>query len=82
MPFVTMGSGAYNAMSVFEQKFRDDLPLEEAKELVIEAVQAGITHDEGSGSNVDICVLMKDKTDYFRNIRIGNNKLYQKKFPY
>ena len=31
---------------------------------MIEAIEAGIIHDMGSGSNVDVCVITKDGTDY------------------
>lgn len=30
--------------------------------LVIEAISAGIYHDLGSGSNVDYCVITKEKS--------------------
>ncbi len=42
-----MGSGSLAAMAVFESKYRDDLTLEEARNLVIEAIEAGILHDLG-----------------------------------
>lgn len=32
-----------------------------------EAIEAGIFNDLGSGSNVDICVIEKGRTDYLRN---------------
>jgi len=38
---------------------------------LIEAISAGIHHDLGSGSNVDVCVITKDKADMKRNIKIG-----------
>ena len=40
---------------------------EEAIQLVQEAIEAGIFNDLGSGSNVDVCVITKDSTDYLRN---------------
>ena len=40
---------------------------EEAKVVVRDAIAAGILHDMGSGSNVDICVIKaNDKIDYIR----------------
>ncbi len=42
-----MGSGSLAAVAILESKFRDDLGVEEAKALVIEAVEAGIVHDLG-----------------------------------
>lgn len=47
---------------------------EEAVNLVIEAISAGIYHDLGSGSHVDYCVITKDKSEMFRN-SVTNDKL-------
>lgn len=62
-----MGSGSLHAMTIIESKFKDDLSREEAINLVIEAISAGIYHDLGSGSNVDYLVITKDKAEMFRN---------------
>lgn len=82
LPYCTMGSGSLAAISIFEAKFKDNLELNDAKNLVIEAVEAGIFHDLGSGSNVDVCVITKDHTDYLRNIKCHNIRAYSKKIPY
>jgi 20S proteasome subunit beta 2 len=42
-----MGSGSLAAIAVFEAKYKDDLNLEEGRNLVIEAIEAGINHDLG-----------------------------------
>merc|ERR1711893_566188 len=52
LPYVTMGSGSLAAMSVFEDRYKVDMELDEAKELVADAIRAGIFNDLGSGSNV------------------------------
>ncbi|XP_008300975.1 proteasome subunit beta type-10 [Stegastes partitus] len=57
LPFLTMGSGAAAAVSVFEDRFKPNMELEEAKQLVRDAIAAGIFCDLGSGSNVDLCVI-------------------------
>jgi 20S proteasome subunit beta 2 len=62
LPYVTMGSGSLAAMSIFESEYKIDLNMEEAMALVAKAVSAGILNDLGSGSNVDVCVITKDKT--------------------
>ncbi|KAI8370787.1 proteasome subunit beta type-7 [Choanephora cucurbitarum] len=67
LPYVTMGSGSLAAMSIFESKWKPDMNREEAIQLVQEAIEAGIFNDLGSGSNVDVCVITKDSTDYLRN---------------
>ena len=36
----------------------------------MDAIEAGIIHDLGSGSNIDICVIKKDSVDYCRNIKL------------
>jgi 20S proteasome subunit beta 2 len=61
LPFATMGSGSLNAMAVFEAGYRDGLGRDDAVALVTRAIRAGIYNDLGSGSNVDICVITKDK---------------------
>lgn len=47
---------------------------EEAIELVKDAIEAGIFNDLGSGSNVDVCVIEKDSTDYLRNYARPNER--------
>lgn len=41
LPFATMGSGSLNAMAVFENGYKDDMDVEEAKALVTAAIRAG-----------------------------------------
>lgn len=48
---------------------------EEAVNLCIEAISAGIYHDLGSGSHVDYCVITKDKSEMHRNA-VTNDKLH------
>lgn len=66
LPFLTMGSGAAAAVSVFEDRFKPKMELEEAKTLVRDAIAAGIFCDLGSGSNVDLCVITKEGVQYLR----------------
>ncbi|KAF1377145.1 hypothetical protein PFLUV_G00197550 [Perca fluviatilis] len=66
LPFVTMGSGASAAISVFEDRFKPNMELEEAKQLVQNAIAAGIFCDLGSGSNVDLCVITEAGVEYLR----------------
>jgi len=74
LPFVTMGSGSLAAMAVFESGFRPNMEVDEAKELVRQAIRGGIFNDLGSGSNVDVCVITKDKVDYIRPYDEANKK--------
>ena len=61
LPYCTMGSGSLNAMAVFEDGFKEDMGVEDAKKLVARAIRSGIYNDLGSGSNVDLCIIYKDK---------------------
>lgn len=82
LPFVTMGSGSLAAMSVFETGYKDDLEEDEAKDLVIEAIKAGIFNDLGSGSNVDVCIIRKDDVEMLRNCVKPNERKYRRKNGY
>jgi 20S proteasome subunit beta 2 len=42
---------------------------------VSKAIQAGIFNDLGSGSNVDVCIITKDRTDMLRNYLKPNEKV-------
>ncbi|XP_036417901.1 proteasome subunit beta type-10 [Colossoma macropomum] len=66
LPFLTMGSGAAAAVSVFEDRFKAKMELEEAKQLMRDAIAAGIFCDLGSGSNVDLCVITEKGVNYLR----------------
>ena len=67
LPYVTMGSGSLAAMSVFETQWKPDLTKDEAVKLTSDAILAGIWNDLGSGSNVDVAVITKEKTTLHRN---------------
>ncbi|XP_078501972.1 proteasome subunit beta type-7-like isoform X1 [Lissotriton helveticus] len=66
LPFVAMGSGSAAAIAVLEDRFKPNLEREDAKQLVREAITAGITCDLGSGSNVDLCIITKEGTESLR----------------
>lgn len=82
LPFATMGSGSLAAMAIFESKYKYGLSREEGIKLVAEAICSGIFNDLGSGSNVDICVITKGKTDYLRNHQLPNPRTYISKRGY
>ncbi|MBN3293869.1 PSB7 protein, partial [Polypterus senegalus] len=69
-----LGSGSLAAMAVFEDRYKEDMEEEEAKQLVRDAIAAGIFNDLGSGSNVDLCVITKNKIDYLRPHDLANKK--------
>lgn len=45
-----------------------------AKQLVRDAIAAGIFNDLGSGSNIDLCVITKNKVNYIRPHDEANKK--------
>ena len=73
-----MGSGCLAAMGVFESTYRDNMSEEDAKNMCIQAIEAGIYHDLGSGSNVDVSIITRGKVEYIRSIRSDNKKIYSK----
>jgi len=74
MPFVAMGSGSLCALSVLEAGYKMDMDEDSAKQLAKDAISAGIFNDLGSGSNVDLCVIKKDSTEYLRTFASENAK--------
>lgn len=76
LPYVTMGSGSLAAMSVFESTWKRGLDRQGAIKICSEAILAGIFNDLGSGSNVDVCVIEKDKpTELLRNYIKPNERV-------
>ncbi|KAI3654316.1 hypothetical protein MP228_001035 [Amoeboaphelidium protococcarum] len=61
LPFVTMGSGSLAAMAIFEAGWKKDMSKQQAIDLVVQAIEAGIFNDLGSGSNVDVTVLSREQ---------------------
>lgn len=74
LPYLAMGSGAAAAVSVLEDRFKPDMELQEAKQLVRDAIAAGIFSDLGSGSNVDLCVITEGQVDHQRGYDKPNAK--------
>lgn len=73
--FISMGSGSMNAISILESRYHKDLTLEEAKVLAIEAISAGILYDNGSGANVDLCIITESDCEYLRNYKLIGKRL-------
>lgn len=75
-PFLTMGSGSLAAMAILETYYKENMTQDEAEELVIRAIEAGVYHDLGSGSNVDVCIIKKGKVEYKRSVKSDNFKVF------
>lgn len=78
LPYHTTGSGSLAAMAILETYYKEDLTQDEAIKLVVAAIEAGIYHDLGSGSNVDVCIIKKGKVEYLRNYKHDNFKKFSK----
>lgn len=81
LPYATMGSGSLNAMAVFEARYRDAMPKDEAMRLVADAIRSGVLNDLGSGSNIDLCVITRDGVEYLRNYEFLQGRTYERQFP-
>merc|ERR1711920_932002 len=81
VPFVTMGSGSLAAMAVFESEYtrKEQINKEQAMEMVKRAILSGIMNDLGSGSNVDLCVITKDKTEFKEHRNIFKTEIPHKR---
>jgi len=80
LPFTTMGSGSLAAMAILESEYKDDMTVEEGKNLVAKAIRAGIFNDLGSGGNVDVCVITKDGGNILRNWQKPNERKYKAQY--
>lgn len=85
LAYATMGSGSLAAMAEFEAHYKEDMEEKDAIDLVDRAVQMGIWNDLGSGGNVDIVIITKDKDQpkILRNYRSDlNDRKYTRKAGY
>ncbi|MFO8019734.1 MAG: archaeal proteasome endopeptidase complex subunit beta [Promethearchaeia archaeon] len=58
--YCAVGSGQNFSYGVLEAKYKDDLSIEEGKNIVIRAVKSSIVRDMASGNGIDIAVVKKD----------------------
>ncbi|XP_032594143.1 proteasome subunit beta type-7 isoform X3 [Drosophila grimshawi] len=74
IPYAAMGSGTLAAMSVLEHGWQPTLDLEQGKQLVREAITAGVLNDLGSGSNIDLCVITRNGADHLRTETVASER--------
>lgn len=65
LPFIASGSGGYTALSVIEDRYKQNMNEDEAKQLVRDALFAATTTDLYSGSKFNMYVLTKEKLEKF-----------------
>merc|ERR1712046_470509 len=82
LPYATMGSGSLAAMSIFEARYKDDMDVEEAKQLVQDAILSGVFNDLGSGGSVDLCVITKDNTEILRGYSKPNERMFKREYTF
>ncbi|MEM3626574.1 MAG: archaeal proteasome endopeptidase complex subunit beta [Candidatus Bathyarchaeia archaeon] len=58
--YAVVGSGTEIAMGVLEEGYREDLTMEEAKDLVLRAIKSAISRDIMSGDGIDFLLITKD----------------------
>lgn len=58
--YAVVGSGTEIAMGVLEEGYREDMSLEEAKDLVVRAIKSAISRDIMSGDGIDFLFITKD----------------------
>lgn len=63
-------------MGVFETEYKDDMTEEEAIDLCVRGIEAGVYNDLGSGSNVDYVVINKEGAKMTRGFKADNKKLF------
>jgi proteasome beta subunit len=60
--YAVVGSGTEIAVGVLEEGYKDNMALEEAKDLVVRAVKSAISRDIMSGNGIDLLIITKDGT--------------------
>jgi proteasome beta subunit len=58
--YAVVGSGTEIAIGVLEEGYKDDMAMEEAKDLVVRAVKSAISRDIMSGDGIDFLIITKD----------------------
>ncbi|MEM3536426.1 MAG: archaeal proteasome endopeptidase complex subunit beta [Candidatus Bathyarchaeia archaeon] len=58
--YAVVGSGTEIAMGVIEEGYREDMTIEETKDLVIRAIKSAISRDIMSGDGIDFLLITKD----------------------
>jgi proteasome beta subunit len=60
--YAVVGSGTEIAMGVVEEGYKEDLTMEEAKDLVVRAIKSAVSRDIMSGDGIDFLLITKDGT--------------------
>jgi proteasome beta subunit len=58
--YAAVGTGAEIATGVLEENYRDDMSLEEAKEMAVRAMKSAISRDSMSGNGFNFLIITKE----------------------
>lgn len=58
--YASVGSGTEISMGVLEDEYKDDMSLDEAKDLMKRAIKAALARDAASGGDVDLLIISKE----------------------
>jgi hypothetical protein len=70
-----ISTGTISPRITDDNRYSEDIGIEDAIKAVRQAVRAGIMNDLGSGSHIDICVIQKKGVRQWREILDDENKL-------
>jgi len=60
--YAVVGSGTEIAVGVLEEEYKEDMSVEEARDLVVRAIKSAISRDTMSGDGIDFLFVTKDGT--------------------
>jgi proteasome beta subunit len=60
--YAVVGSGTEIAVGVLEEGYKENMTVEEARELVVRAIKSAISRDIMSGDGIDFLFITKDGT--------------------
>jgi proteasome beta subunit len=58
--YAVVGSGTEIAVGVLEEAYKEDMSMEEGKELVVRAIKSAVSRDIMSGDGIDFLLITKD----------------------
>jgi proteasome beta subunit len=60
--YAVVGSGTEIAMGVLEEGYKENMTMEEAKDLVVRSIKSAISRDIMSGDGIDLLLITKEGT--------------------
>lgn len=60
--YASVGSGTEISIGVLEDEYKDNMSLDEAKDLMKRAIKAALARDAASGGDVDLLIISKEGT--------------------